>query len=73
MRTVGLTFFSASVPIKLAVSFVLGRWIVMKSEIFNSSSNSTKRTFNCAALAGCRYGSYATTSMPKACMRAATN
>ena len=26
MRTEGLTFLSASTPIKLAVSFVLGRW-----------------------------------------------
>ena len=57
MRTLGFTFFNASVPIKLAVSLVFGKWIVMKSEIFSNSSSSTKRTFNCAARAGCRYGS----------------
>ena len=73
MRTDGLTFLSASAPMRFAVSFVLGRWIVMKSERFSNSSSETRSTPSWAALAGCRYGSKAITFIPKACIRVETS
>ena len=72
IRTVGLTWRSASSPIRPTVSGVLGRCTVMKSLTASSSSRPTRRTPIWAARARETYGSKATTSMPNAESRCAT-
>jgi hypothetical protein len=69
IRTPGLTSASSFSPIRPVVSGVRGRWIEMKSLSRSSSSSPTRRTPSCAARAGCTYGSYAISLVPKAAMR----
>ena len=52
MRTDGLTFDSASSPMRPMVSGVFGRWIVMKSDWASSSSSPTRWAPSWPALAG---------------------
>ena len=57
IRTVGLTFLSASSPMRPTVSGVFGRCTVMKSDSASSSSSPTRRAPSWPALAADVYGS----------------
>ena len=73
MRTVGLTFLSASSPMRPTVSGVFGRCTVMKSDSASSSSSPTRRAPSWPALAADVYGSYASSVTPNPLSRSATS
>jgi hypothetical protein len=73
MRTPGLVFANAAASRRFVVSFVLGRWIVMKSLWASSVSRSTNSTPMCRARSSEMNGSKAIRRMPKADARWATS